>query len=289
MKKIKLDCDNFLTTINSLSQIYAKDISQIIAILKTPNCITSHSKNGINITERVVKKLGSPQEHTHTSWFHFTSIIGAETFTNGIQPSKNISNYILEKFAREITDARVSEQALNLLRTGSAGKTISKQEHDSSHGPFAYLIKECGYHLKDSNEFNYLEIPEIIDDFCHDFRCHYSMSIRETAIKLHRPQILKFHTSSINTKREREAALNFIYLYVNNLHPNEWLFSCGYDGAGHHIPVEQIDYKKAFVDGKSELPCRQEVAKHTTNTPLAIEKDGGRFSIKLPTPPITRK
>ena len=153
---------------------------------------------------------------------------------------------LLENFSRAKWDQFRHEMETKMRSDSS--RLYRLKAHDSLHwGPFAMLVRESAFQPKEMGNYDYLRIPEIVDDICDSFKVTFGYNLADAYIDATKSYIVKFH--SVTTKDYYiGVALYYLYKkYLNeplSLHSN----TC-FDGmatkieASSIISVNLIDYE----------------------------------------------
>ena len=109
-------------------------------------------------------------------------------------------------------------------------------------GPYAILVREAAFNTKEMGAWDYLKLPEIIDDICKKYQDEYGVSIREDVSVALKPCIVKFKSDYLDDDVIK-AAIFYIYKKVHREKLSMDVHT--FDARGKVIPrkdILKIDY-----------------------------------------------
>lgn len=150
-----LDCSSFELSEKSVAEIFKVNQSHLMNYLRL---IEDENLSDRDIYDKVTKKFGFPESHSHTVWFHGTRVADITSFEiHGILTKSEARKYYVEPLLIGLS-LGMEKIGENLLSKSIYGKSIINDE-----GPFAFLIKAAATHAID-NTHSYIDIPEMVED-----------------------------------------------------------------------------------------------------------------------------
>jgi hypothetical protein len=250
-----LDCETQESTYRSLSNLFSCSKEDLMSLLGSINLdeIYSAPQNSPNIAlndyvlqEAInIFKVNPVPEYVY--WFHTTRTIPDNKFENGILPLGNSLEIIWQTLFEIFKDTNHFSNIVKLKSNGVMNFMYKeKSSQSSSWGPFAILVKEIAFKAKEIGAWDYLCMPEIIDDICNEYKNTFGLSIYEDVSKSLKPCIIKFKSSHGINKVYVRSALYYLYACIHNVKLSLDTNAC-FDANNNKIPLEDI-MKIEFID-----------------------------------------
>lgn len=172
-----------------------------------------------NLFSKKIRKMSNIAkfEWSKTCWFHLTRTTPTNQFENGLLPLGENLDYLWDLlfFLQKgfISKSEWSDFR-NLLESSSSFDSAFQYQlkyNDKIHwGPYGMLIREAAFHSKDIGNYDYLDVPEIIDDICNPFHEKYGYDLLGVFKDATVPCIVKFETAYSDVN-DLGTVVNFLY------------------------------------------------------------------------------
>lgn len=222
-KIIILDCENFDSILDSLSNIFNSNKPEILSYLNEVSLdeiwrkskkeryayeyLFEHFKQKFKIRKSIIIKA---------YWFHNTRVLKSTDFKEGILPLEKAIikvEEIIEKVIRNL------DKSIKLDYLTNSTATIHKLNSDYDQGPWGFLIKEFAF--ENANGIHdYLSVPELVEDIIR-FRYpeEYDFILNEYQ-KFTTKCIVKFKSDRTFHPDTLAYVINYLYHKINNLEMN---------------------------------------------------------------------
>ena len=241
-----LDCENFESTLNCVSEIFHHDRSKILALLRSIDLeniyesqTPAHPPDEF-LYRAIVAKFGPPKPLNQVCLFHLTSVAPNTTFDGGILPLGESIEILWDTLLKIFIGTKIHKNLTDLRSQGVKDHLYSLKTPDPFHwGPFAMLVRESAFNPEELGNHDYLRCPEIIEDICNGYEKRYSESIYERVVKNLHPCIVKFRSKKWIDMDLIKVAIYYLHMAVNN---SEWDHSANtcFDGKGESVPKSDI-------------------------------------------------
>ena len=219
-KIIILDCENFDSILDSLSNIFNTDKSKILSYLNDVSLdeiweksrkerwayeyLFEHFKQQFKINKSIIIKA---------YWFHNTRVLKGADFIEGILPLEKAIIKIEEIIKKVIQNL---DKSIKIDNSTHSTATIHKLNSDYDQGPWGFLIKEFAFE-KVNGIHNYLNVPELVEDILR-FRYpeKYDLILNEYQ-KTTTKCIVKFKSDRDFHPDNLKYVINYLYHKINNL------------------------------------------------------------------------
>lgn len=222
-KVIILDCECFDSILDSLSNIFNTDKSEILSYF---NDVSLNEVWEKSLKERYAFEYlfedFKQKFKIHKSiiikayWFHNTRVLKGNDFIEGILPLEKAIIKIEEIIEKVIQNLDKSFKIENL---NNSTATIHKLNSDYDQGPWGFLIKEFAF--ENANGIHdYLNVPELVEDILR-FRYpkEYDFILNEYQ-KITTKCIVKFKSDRAFHPDTLAYVINYLYHKINNLEMN---------------------------------------------------------------------
>jgi len=196
-----LDCSDYETTLESISNILEIDKKSIIKSVKKNN-------------EDIIKEKFSNKNY-YCCFFHATRIFNDQEFNNGLKPLGEIIDYIWERLGVLISgDLKQWDDFRNKMDNNYFEYYHNRLYYDrlldnNQHGPYGYLIKDVIDNPDGPVNIDYFNAPEIVDDICLTYEEYNRFNLFEKYHKISVPAIIKFRYKTNELCYIKEA-LNYL-------------------------------------------------------------------------------
>jgi len=250
-----LDCESIESLEYSLESIFNIPISDIKRFLSDLDITRLESKiildfnciETVLLDEMVTKFKIQPSFDT-TCWFHLTRTSRPEDFKKGIYPLDDIINTIWNDLYSYLCDDLTEQQWLKFRGAFENGK-LRAECQDSyllyelkmggvGQGPFAVLIRDVSLIQTGHDNFDYLDVPEIIRDICNCYEKIYNIDLLTKYKHNTKKYAIKFK-SDIHDVYHLGFAILYFYktLHKIDIGPYD---NCFFGGNGTKIISENI-------------------------------------------------
>lgn len=106
-------------------------------------------------------------------------------------------------------------------------------------GPYAILVREAAFKPKEMGTWDYLAMPEIIDDICKEYQSKYGDSIYQDVFVRLKPSIVKFESEYPRDNNIIKSAISYIYAKAHGKRLCLDANTC-FDAKGNAIPHSDI-------------------------------------------------
>ena len=225
-EKIILDCENFDSILDSLTNIFDTDKSKILSYFNDINLEEIWEKSqkeryGYEYLFEHFKKHFKFNKSIKIKayWFHNTRVEKGTDFTEGILPLEKAIikvEKIIEKVNRNL------DKSIKLDYLTNSTATIHKLNSDYDQGPWGFLIKDFAF--ENANGIHdYLNVPELVEDILR-FRYpkDYDLVLNEYQ-KITTKCIVKFKIDRDFHPDTLAYVINYLYHKINKLKMN---FQC---------------------------------------------------------------
>lgn len=264
-----LDCDNYQTTIECVSEYFNTTSEEIFHTLSNlsfesyqKSAFKHHDDFSFYLLDCLNKQFVYTQKIEYVMWFHLTRALNPDSYYKGIYPLNLISDSILENCYSLVEDNVSLHEWKKICEMGSGGDLTwiykMKRENKIHFGPYAMLVKEAAYCFDDIGNHDYLSLPELIEDLGRGMDKIYGINLIEIYRRNSVPLIVKFKMPPQNEFDNRtdddyiEIAISYLHTKIHNdemgLNDN----TC-FNGEGNVIPAENIVY----VEIQDDARCRQ--------------------------------
>ena len=218
-----LDCENFNTTLKSVSNILNMEENQLLNMLKCNYDIEYESYNKGMFDEFLFEKIvgdSSDISIDKVCWFHLTRTTNVDSFyENGILPLDQVVEYIHQVLFELVQDdiSKTEWEELLCKKSGHFAylyaKKLSGKIH---HGCYAMLVRDVAFCSKEIDNHDYLRVPEIVEDIISSIPLH-NIDLLSLYLKKAKPVIVKF-ISNVDRKIEYllPSALCYMYCIIRN-------------------------------------------------------------------------
>lgn len=256
--KVKiLDCENYDSAIESLSNIFDLDIE----ILKKPlieidflELWEDKFQHQMTFSEFIynyyTKNFCVDDKIDKVCWFHLSRTLDAEKFKKGILPLGQIKEELFIDMYDLVSDNIPLDIWKGIIKDGAGGNNhylyTERTKNPFHYGPYAMLIKEVAFKPKEIGNHDYLSIPEIVEDIAIGLNSSYGINFTERYLASSYPIIVKFildfsDSNFDTTKSLIEATLNYVYVKNKN-EELSCLCNTSYDGRNKSISKHNILY-----------------------------------------------
>ncbi len=244
---IILDCENYSSTMESLSTIYDVNIHKIDQFFKSFDIdyhyeISDPDRMGDQELRIVFEETFQlqPKKLDKVCWFHLTRTLPEENFSEGILPLSKSLIKVWDIFFDVFTGTKYYNNLKTIMNSGvNDFQYIHKVGIDSLAGPFAMLVKDVAFDSQSIGHHDYLRIPEIMEDICNGYQQRFGASIIDILEKALKPKIVKFSSDKKIGVSCIEAALYYAYRISNNQSLSLNTNTC-FDGNNMAIPYNNI-------------------------------------------------
>jgi len=192
--------------------------------------------------EFLLKNNLIPNTISRIHWFHGTRCFPETAFMKkGILPLGMVMHQLFAKI-----DDIAEKNSIMATDTDDSWCThyfslfVLKTENPAHWGPYAMLMKEALLSVEVYDFHNYLDIPEIVEDYIYSKYPLSSDILLEIYRKETRACIVEFWTLPMDRQEDTlETALYYLY---SSYHKSDYSMFCNtcYDGNGKPIPADQI-------------------------------------------------
>jgi hypothetical protein len=237
-----LDCESYESSIRSICDIYRIASDRIIDFLSEIDSECSDQ----DLKHVFEARFGQPVELLDsTSWFHFTRVLPGTNFAEGILPLPLAKERVWEALI-DIPSNPQTKCKLNDLRENGVPdyQYTQKSSHSLDDGPFAMLIRELAFHPEAIGNWDYLALPELVDDICNGYEKKYGESIHEEISLGLRKCIVKFKSTERTEYDLIAPTLYYSWIKANDREfdrdVDRSALDYGFNGGGTTVPFEAI-------------------------------------------------
>ncbi len=237
-----LDCENLMSTICSLEEIFNTESSQILSFLRSFELDKIYANNDIqefpheHLYKCFLEHFKTDFNSIQAYWFHATRMPINTSFDNGILPLKEMIKPIE-------TNIDTIAKGLGLQKNEAAISSCEIINHKlstvSDPGPWGFLVKEFAINPPNGIH-NYLKTPELVQDI---ISCKYRNSwavLEEEYRKLTKPCLIKFLGSELFHPEKLSYVIHYVYNRVKN-HRLTTFCSTNTSNRGQLIPFDSIE------------------------------------------------
>jgi hypothetical protein len=218
---VALDCESFESALHSSAAILGISPSQLLAALREYYTSLSEAErnNGLCIDSLVDHCFGVCAHDLPapplTNWFHATRVAPGTAFGEGILPLSAMLDPIWTFLGQLAGDWSTKEEWLTFRNNmkGRGAYQYHKRLTRSDEGPYAFLVRPTIFVLDQLGHWDYLGIPEIVDDICESHQEIFDRDLRRRFLDATRPCIVKFWSADTSPD-EVATALAFIFTVV---------------------------------------------------------------------------
>lgn len=246
-KVIILDCECLDYILDSLSNIFNTDKSEILSYFNNVNLdeIWEKSQKERYAYEYLFEDFKQKFKiHKYiiikACWFHNTRVLKGNDFIEGILPLEKAIIKIEEIIEKVIQNLNKSFKVENL---NNSTATIHKLNSDYDQGPWGFLIKEFAFENVNGIH-NYLNVPELVEDILRfRYPINYDLILNEYQ-KITTKCIVKFKSDRDFHPDTLAYVVNYLYHKTNNLEMN---YQCNTNISNFrktipHINILEINY-----------------------------------------------
>lgn len=264
-----LDCENYQTTIECVSEYFITTTDEIFRILSDlsyesyeKSAFYHHDYMSAYLLDCLKKRFANTKKIEYIMWFHLARSLNPDSYYKGIYPLNLIRDSILEECYSLIADRISQREWKAICKMGSGGDLTGiyklKMEDKIHYGPYAMLVKEAAYRYDDIGNHDYLSLPELIEDLGRGMDKKYGINLIEEYRRKSVPMIVKFKMPPQNETDNYcdDDYIKFAVSYIYNKIHNEEMGlddnTC-FNGEGIIIPPENIVY----VEIQDDERCKQ--------------------------------
>ncbi|WP_449416635.1 hypothetical protein [Phormidium nigroviride] len=173
-------------------------------------------------------------------WFHLTRTQPTNLFKEGILPLRDALEPVWNTLISIFRDTEHYPNLLALKEQGVRDYQYSLKVQDKLYwGPYAMLIKDIAFQASTVGNYDYLRLPEILEDICNGYLKSFNIRLHEIVVSSLKPCIVKF-VSKMYIDRDLFERIIY-YLYLTNKGEDLCIDSnrC-FDGKGCLIPADDI-------------------------------------------------
>lgn len=218
-----LNCENFDSTLKSVSNILNIDESKLLGLLERDYDIEYQDYNLGMFDEFLYEKIVIGRKDItidKVCWFHLTRTTTINSFyEKGILPLGQVIEYIHQALYELVQDEISINEWEELLRKKDGhfaylyAKKLSEKIH---HGCYAMLVKDVAFCSDGIGNHDYLNVPEIVEDIISSIPLH-SIDLLKLFIKNTKPVIVKFISDIDREVRYLlPSALCYMYCKIRN-------------------------------------------------------------------------
>ncbi|EHJ02369.1 hypothetical protein CDLVIII_5906 [Clostridium sp. DL-VIII] len=251
MEKI-LDCETIESTYFSLSNILELDKNEIEHFLRKIDIQDYYNKHLYCdyrsyelLLNKIVRDYKIKIQIDKVCWFHLARTMDINAYNDGIYPLGNyindlwrtlyslvkekIDEYEWQKFRKRI-ESDYDNHFANLYRM--------KVRNEFHWGPYAMLVRDAAFSSKEIGNYDYLKVPEIVENISACFEKIYGINLTENYIKSSKSIIVKFISDNVKDYYVG-VALNYLY---NKIHNYKMALDCNtcYDGKAMIVSKKEI-------------------------------------------------
>jgi hypothetical protein len=246
-----LDCESTETIYNSIYNILGlrqSELEQMFKEIDIESYYLERSKIYIEpenlLFSLIMNNNSKIPSYDRVCWFHLTRIKDESVFDEGILTlnevidsiwsllyslvKKDISYKDWQKFRQDMGSSEWTHQYNLKAKSATYG------------GPYAVLIKDFAFMPEQVGNYDYLKIPEIIEDICMCFLEKENIDLFKLYSDNTKPCIVKFWHDDARP----DCITTILYYLYNVYNSNEITFNTGtnFDGHGKSVPKENIIY-----------------------------------------------
>lgn len=246
--EFEIDCESKEHVFQSLSNGFACSTDDLENILLGIDIKEIYEGNWQNIDipadkylyQYTVKNIGDHKPLERVNWFHLTRTTRQNEFEDGIIPLGASFERIWSTLINISSDT-VIKNNLKILKEKGVPDCHYALKHNDQFlwGPYAVLVKDTAFTMKDLAQHDYLRMPEIIEDICNGYKEKFGESIIEIIESSLVPKIVKFQSSMRVDTGCIEAALFYAYDLAKGNLPSINCVTC-FDGKGVKIKQDSI-------------------------------------------------
>ena len=232
-----LDCQNFESTLNSISRITQIQTNIIVDVLtKLP---TDKYYSSSDIWDKLTEHTSNNDySYDRVMWFHGSRIKDSKSYLKkGILPLDTIKPELISllDFLNEKIDEGYSEP----LKKFGTGCQLGTKLMIQKGGPYANLVRDT-FFRDDNWNYDFLKLPEILFDIIHSNQKYKNRANKLTELYLEQTKsiIIKFYDTDTDEYYLKTASL-YLFLKIKNLELATESNTC-FDGRGEIISPERI-------------------------------------------------
>jgi hypothetical protein len=215
-----LDCSNYKTTLDSISDILDLDKKYIIRKIKN------------NQEVELIRNFN--RQDYFCCFFHATRIFLNQEFKDGLKPLGQTIDFIWENLGSLITLDKKDWVNFRKRMDSFYYKDCHYNElyhmkitDKFHHGPYGFLIKDVIDNPDGPNNVDYFNTPEIVEDICLTYQEYYEFNLLKEYHKISVPAIIKFRHKN-NELCYIKGAINYLrkcILELDDFYLSDKLFS----------------------------------------------------------------
>ena len=242
-----LDCENPASALKSVAEIYGIATPAITAFLKAFDIEEYYEKhNPDDYGDRVLTTAFEKECHVkpkpldYVCWFHLTRTLPHNNFSEGILPLPESLEIIWETLFAVFKGSSHCKNLADLKsRDLISERYQSRIKHQYLAGPYAVLVRDVAFRIKEIGFHDCLAMPETLTDICDKYQEIYQMSIFAPLQEKLIPCIVKFASDRKTGRDCIESAMYYLYVLEHNTRLTDSANTC-FDGQNEKIPLGQI-------------------------------------------------
>lgn len=243
-----LDCSTLSSAINGLAQGTGVSEAEILDFLDRVDLDAHYERNTqLGMGNEELGKLFRETfgcdfpKPDRVYWFHLTRVPPQVNFSDGLLPLDGalpkIWSAMIEALRGTTHSAGLRALQSGPIRDFQYNHKVGQAIHG---GPHAMLARESAFSAKVMGNWDYLDLPEIVDDICNAYRLKSSADIKGLIRRAFAPCIVRFWSDLDRDPRIAESVLYYAYSKVRSIEMSQCANWC-FDGRNQAIPAHQLD------------------------------------------------